>query len=44
MKSLQKRLHAITFACFENQFRCRVLNFLKRHFASKVLVAISKSS
>ena len=27
VKSLQKRLHMITSACFENQFRCRVLNF-----------------
>ena len=27
MKSLKKRLHMITSAWFENQFRCRVLNF-----------------
>ena len=29
-----RRLHMITFACFENQFRCRVLNFL--HSSEKV--------
>ena len=28
MKILRKRLHMIAFACLENQFRCRVLDFL----------------
>ena len=28
MKSVQKRLHMITFACFENQFHSRGLNLL----------------